>query len=264
MASQTPSFDEATRPLMSGHGSEEITSAGHLHPAMIARPLSPPARGYRDEDGKERTWPANQVLMWVLRPASVALALADVVVLLTSSYGHSGLGVTLIVITFIVMFWNMFKLVPKAAMAKLLCISEHGDTDATEVSCTVGRWKLFCHGGDGDEEDGGHSEARKPSLIKRMVGQGLMDLILSFFLMLFDILVANDWYSPTEVTVITSILVGFQYIMIILPHLSSCGPFSITLNYKRDEPYQYRIRLPQDEPAAQSAASGKQPVSVTA
>ena len=54
--------------------------------------------------------------------------------------------------------------------------------------------------------------------------------------------------------------------MVFLPHLSSCGPISITLNYdpKRDEPYQYRIRLSEDDPAAQSSRQGKQHVSVAA
>ncbi|KAK7942681.1 uncharacterized protein PG986_011794 [Apiospora aurea] len=275
MTTHNTSLDEASRPLLSEPNLEEGTPSGYLHPAMVARPLSPSAQAYRDEDGKERTWPVNQVLLWVIRPVAVVLAFADAMVQVTRNHrNRSGLDVVLIIITFMVMFWNLFKLVPKEAMEVLLSASKDGSGDGTEVSCTVGRWKIFCFGGDVDEEFGGHHgearrDVRKPSLLRRIASQGLVDLILAFFLMLFDILTATEkrrtWYStPVAVTVLTSILVGFQYIMTFLPHISSCGPFSITLNYKRDDPYQYRIQLPQDEEAAQSSARGKQPVSVTA
>ncbi|KAK8069025.1 hypothetical protein PG994_005641 [Apiospora phragmitis] len=274
MASQNPSLDEA-RPLMSTPILEEGTSSGHLHPAMIARPLNPPTQGYRDEDWNERSWPMNEVLLWVIRPVAIVLAFADIMVQLNRDHlGGSDIDVTLVVVTFLVMFWNMFKLIPKKVIEKLLSALKDENGDDTEVSCTVGRWKMFCYGGD-VEEGGGHDgniqqqqHNHKLSLIKRIVRQGLVDLILASFFMLFDILVATErrqWWrdSPLAVTVLTSILVGFQYIMILLPHISSCGPFSVTLNYKRDEPYQYRIRLPRDEAAAQSSARGKEPVSVT-
>ncbi|KAK8044587.1 hypothetical protein PG993_004611 [Apiospora rasikravindrae] len=275
MTSHNASPDEGSRPLLSEPNLQKGTSPGQLHPAMIARPLSPPAQGYRDEDGHRRTWPMNQVLVWFIRPAAVILAFIDVMVQLTANHGGiSGIDVMLIIITFMLLFWNLFKLIPKKAMGVLLSASKDGSGDDMEVSCNVGRWKVFCFGGDVDEELGVHHGdaqpgARRPSLLRRIVSQGLVDLVLASFLMLFDILVAKEgrraWYdTAVAVTVLTSIIVGLQYIMIFLPHISSCGPFSITLNYKHDDPYHYRIRLPQDEAAAQASARGKQPVSVTA
>ncbi|KAK8085139.1 hypothetical protein PG997_006410 [Apiospora hydei] len=218
MTTHNNSLDEASRPLLSEPNLGEGTSTGHLHPAMVARPLSPPAQGYRDEDGKERTWPVNQVLVWVIRPVAVVLAFTDAMVQVTRNHrSRSGLDVVLIIITFMVMFWNLFKLIPKKAMEVLLSASKDGSGDDAEVSCTVGRWKIFCFGGDFDEEVGGHHgevrrDVRKPSLLWRIASQGLVDLVLAFFLMLFDILIATErrrtWYdTPVAVIVLTSILV---------------------------------------------------------
>ena len=200
-----PTLDEATRP-------------GRLHPDMVARPLSPPAQVYRDEHGREKAWPLNKVLMWCIRPSAVALAFAKIIVQLNRTHdGNNVVSVALLVFTFITMFWNLFKMVPKEVVNKLLvCTSTGGKGGDTEVSCTVGRWKVFCHGGEVEEGDGygeipQHQQVRKPSLIKRVVREGLVDLILASFVMLFDILFSAEkrWYpygSDKVIIVLASIL----------------------------------------------------------
>ncbi|KAK6846180.1 hypothetical protein PG987_001368 [Apiospora arundinis] len=279
MASRSVSIDEATRPLMSEPTLEENTAPGRLHPDMVVRPLSPPAEAYHDEDGREKAWPLNKVLMWIIRPLAVILAFTQIMLQLThpnDGNNGRGLGITLVVFTFLVMFWNLFKIIPNKIMDTLLmCAYTAGKGGDTEVSCTMGRWKVFCYGGDVEEGDC-HDQmqqqqpVRKLSPIKRMASQGAVDLVLASFLMLFDILFATEyrwyWSSDRSVVALASILVGLQYIMVFLPHISSCGPISITLNYNpnRHDPYQYHIRLPEDESAAQPASRGKDPVSVTA
>ncbi|KAK8098353.1 uncharacterized protein PG998_013839 [Apiospora kogelbergensis] len=100
---------------------------------MVARPLSPPAQVYRDEHGREKAWPLNKVLMWCIRPSAVALAFAEIIVQLNRTHGGNNVvSVALLVFTFITMFWNLFKMVPKEVVNKLLVCTSTGGKGATQ------------------------------------------------------------------------------------------------------------------------------------